>query len=51
MPRITVAQLDWMVGDVTGNLARRVAAAHDAVAARADLVVFCKLSLTGCYQA
>ena len=49
MLRITVAQLDWMVGDVAGNVAKMVAAARDAVAARADLVVFSELSLTGYY--
>ena len=49
MLRITVAQLNYMVGDIAGNVARMVAAARDAAAAQADLVVFSELSLTGYY--
>ena len=49
MLRITVAQLNYMVGDIAGNVAKMVAAARDAVAASADLVVFSELSLTGYY--
>jgi len=49
MLRITVAQLNYMVGDIAGNVAKMVAAAHDAAAARADVVVFSELSLTGYY--
>jgi NAD+ synthetase len=49
MLRITVAQLDYMVGDIAGNVAKMVAAARDADAAHADLVVFSELSLTGYY--
>jgi len=49
MLRITVAQLDYMVGDIAGNVAKMIAAAHDAAAAQADLVVFSELSLTGYY--
>lgn len=49
MLRITVAQLNYMVGDVAGNVAKMVAAAREAAAAQADLVVFSELSLTGYY--
>ncbi len=49
MLRITVAQLNYMVGDVAGNVAKMVAAARDAAAANADLVVFSELSITGYY--
>jgi len=49
MLRITVAQLNWMVGDIAGNVAKMVAAAREAAAAQADLVVFSELSLTGYY--
>jgi NAD+ synthase (glutamine-hydrolysing) len=49
MLKITVAQLNYMVGDVAGNVAKMIAAARDAAAARADLVVFSELSLTGYY--
>jgi len=49
MLRITVAQLNYMVGDIAGNVARMAAAARAAAAAQADLVVFSELSLTGYY--
>ena len=49
MLKITVAQLNWMVGDIAGNGAKMVAAAREAAAAQADLVVFSELSLTGYY--
>ena len=49
MLRITVAQLNWMVGDIAGNVAKMIAAARAAAAANADLVVFSELSLTGYY--
>jgi NAD+ synthetase len=49
MLKITVAQLNYMVGDIAGNAAKMIAAARDAAAARADLVVFSELSLTGYY--
>ena len=49
MLRITVAQLNYMVGDIAGNVAKMIAAARDAAAARADLVVFSELSITGYY--
>jgi NAD+ synthetase len=49
MLRITVAQLNYMVGDIAGNVARMIEAAHAAAAAQSDLVVFSELSLTGYY--
>jgi len=49
MLRITVAQLNYMVGDIAGNVGKMVAAAREAAAAQADLVVFSELSLTGYY--
>jgi len=49
MLKITVAQLNYMVGDIGGNVAKMIAAARDAAAAQADLVVFSELSLTGYY--
>ena len=49
MLKITIAQLDYMVGDIAGNVAKMIAAARDAAAAHADLVVFSELSLTGYY--
>ena len=49
MLRITVAQLNYTVGDIAGNVAKMVAAARQAARADADLVVFSELSLTGYY--
>jgi NAD+ synthetase len=49
MLKITVAQLDYMVGDIAGNVLKMIAAAREAAAAQADLVVFSELSLTGYY--
>jgi len=45
--RIQIAQLNFLVGDVTGNASRVIAAAWEAQAAGADLVVFPELTLTG----
>ena len=49
MLRITIAQLNFTVGDIEGNVARMVAAAQQAARERADLVVFSELSLCGYY--
>lgn len=49
MLRITLAQLNFTVGDIEGNVARMVAAAQQAARERADLVVFSELSLCGYY--
>ena len=43
MLRITVAQLNYMVGDIAGNVTKMIDAARDAAAAQADLVVFSEL--------
>ncbi|MBV6415792.1 MAG: Glutamine-dependent NAD(+) synthetase [Steroidobacteraceae bacterium] len=45
--RIALAQLDFLVGDVRGNVARVIDTARAALAQRADLVAFPELSLSG----
>jgi NAD+ synthase (glutamine-hydrolysing) len=45
--RIQIAQLNLLVGDVTGNAERVITAAHQAQAVDADLVLFPELTLTG----
>ena len=45
--RIQIAQLNLLVGDVTGNAERIITAAHQAAAVDADLVLFPELTLTG----
>ncbi|MCB1494480.1 MAG: NAD+ synthase [Bauldia sp.] len=45
--RITVAQLDSVVGDIDGNLAKARAARQAAAAAGADLVAFSELFVAG----
>ena len=47
--RITLAQINPTIGDIAGNIARMQAAAHQAQAVGAQLVVFPELSLTGYY--
>lgn len=49
MLRITLAQLNFTVGDIEGNVARMVAAARQAASEQADLVVFSELALCGYY--
>ncbi|WP_440107337.1 NAD+ synthase [Acidovorax sp. BL-A-41-H1] len=49
MLRITIAQLNFTVGDIEGNVARMVAAAHDAARVQSDLIVFSELALCGYY--
>lgn len=49
MLSITLAQLNFTVGDITGNVQRMVQAAERAVAERAQMVVFSELSLCGYY--
>ena len=49
MLKITVAQLNYMVGDIAGNVDKMIAAARAAAEAQSDLVVFSELSLTGYY--
>ncbi len=45
--RIALAQFDFLVGDVRGNVARVIDTARAALAQRADLVVFPELALSG----
>lgn len=49
MLRITLAQLNLTVGDIEGNVQRMLAAAHQAAAEQADIVVFTELALCGYY--
>jgi len=49
MLRITLAQLNFTVGDIEGNVERMVAAARQAASEQADLVVFTELALCGYY--
>ena len=49
MLRITLAQLNMTVGDISGNLRKMSDAARQAHEAQADLVVFPELSLCGYY--
>lgn len=49
MLRITIAQLNFTVGDIEGNVTRMIDAAQQAAADQADLVVFSELSLCGYY--
>src|SRR5687768_880082 len=46
-PRIALAQIDAVVGDIAGNVGKVVAYAARARAAGAQLVVFPELTLTG----
>ncbi len=49
MLKVTLAQLNYMVGDISGNIRRMREAATRAAAEQADLVVFSELSLSGYY--
>lgn len=49
MLRITLAQLNFTVGDIEGNVTRMVTAARQAASEQADLVVFTELALCGYY--
>lgn len=49
MLNITVAQLDYFVGDIEGNVQKMIAAAQQAAVEGAELIVFSELSLTGYY--
>ena len=49
--KITLAQINPTIGDITGNIALMLAAAQKASAAGADVVVFPELSLTAYYPA
>ena len=43
MLRVTLAQLNQTIGDIAGNIARMRAAAQEAAADKADMVVFSEL--------
>ncbi len=45
--RISIAQLNTLVGDIPGNTQKILQMAHEAVIQKADLVVFPELCLTG----
>ncbi|HBS42910.1 MAG TPA: NAD+ synthase [Oceanospirillales bacterium] len=45
--RISLAQCNFHVGDISGNTARIIEAAHGAAGSGADLIVFTELALTG----
>lgn len=49
MLKITVAQLNYTVGDIEGNAHKMIVAAQQAAMEGAELVVFSELSLTGYY--
>ena len=49
MLKLTVAQLNYTVGDISGNVAKMVGAAQQAWADGSEMVVFSELSLTGYY--
>jgi len=51
MLRITAAQLNYTIGDLSGNAARMIEAARKASADQADLIVFSEMSLTAYYPA
>jgi NAD+ synthase (glutamine-hydrolysing) len=49
MLKITVAQLNFTIGDLSGNVAKMVAAARKAWDEHSELVVFSEMSLTAYY--
>lgn len=49
MIKLTVAQLNYTVGDIDGNVAKMVSAAQQAWADGSEMVVFSELALTGYY--
>ena len=49
MLRITLAQLNFTVGDIAGNVARMLAAARQASNEQSDMVVYSELALCGYY--
>jgi NAD+ synthase (glutamine-hydrolysing) len=51
MLKLTVAQLNYTVGDIEGNVLKMVAAARQAVVEGAELIVFSELCLTAYYPA
>ena len=51
MLTLTIAQLNYTVGDIEGNARKMIATAQQAALEGAELVVFTELSLTGYYPA
>jgi NAD+ synthase (glutamine-hydrolysing) len=51
MLKITAAQLNFTVGDLSGNVAKMVSAASKAWTDQSDIVVFSEMSLTAYYPA
>ncbi len=49
MLRITIAQLNFTVGDIEGNVARMVQAAQQAANAQSQLIVFSEMAVCGYY--
>ncbi len=49
MLRITIAQLNFTVGDIEGNVAHMVQAAQQAANARSQLIVFSEMAVCGYY--
>ena len=49
MLKLTIAQLNYFVGDIEGNAQKMIAAAQQAAVDGSDLIVFSELSLTGYY--
>jgi len=45
--RITLSQLNYVVGDIAGNAVKMIAAAKEAAGQGSELIVFSELSLTG----
>lgn len=51
MIQLTMAQLNYTVGDISGNVARMCEAANRARIAGSDVVIFSELAVTGYYPA
>lgn len=51
MLKLTVAQLNYTIGDIEGNVEKMIGAAQKAWSSGSELVVFSELSLTGYYPA
>jgi NAD+ synthase (glutamine-hydrolysing) len=49
MLKITIAQLNFTIGDLSGNVAKMIAAAGKAWADQSDIVVFSEMSVTAYY--
>ncbi len=49
--KITLAQINFTIGDIENNIVRMAAAANEALAKQADMIVFSELCVTGYYPA